>query len=111
MTKFFTNPQILENGETLIQIINAHLHFPMPTSPSRVQHWIRYGVGGVGLGTVTAGRHRDTSQQEIQRFLLAQQSPSVPAPTKALASPRRTNSTTMTNDEVDSELRRFGFNG
>jgi hypothetical protein len=110
MTDFFINPQILENGETLIQMKDAHLHFPMPTSPSRVQHWIRTGTGGVCLGTVTVGRQRFTSEQEIRRFLLAQQNPSVPAQTIIPASSRRTSPATMASEDIDSELRRFGFN-
>ena len=110
MSDFFTNPKILESGEILIQMKEAHLHFPMPTSSSRVQQWIRTGVGGVYLGTVTIGRSRYTSQEEIQRFLLAQQHPNVPERSKVPASSSRTVPATMTNDEVDSELRRFGFN-
>jgi len=110
MTSFFTNPQILENGETLIQMKDAHRHFPMPTSSSRVQHWIRTGTGGVCLGTVTVGRQRFTSEQEIRRFLLAQQSTGVPTQAKIPASSSRTSPATLTSEEVDSELRRFGFN-
>ena len=110
MKDIFINPQILENGESLVQMKVAHLHFPMPTSSARVQHWIRDGVADVRLGTVTVGRQRFTSKQEIQRFLLAQQNPGAPAQNKIPASSRRTSPATMTNDEVDSELRRFGFN-
>ena len=110
MTDFFINPKILENGEILIQMKDAHLHFPMPVSPSRVQHCIRDGVAGVRLGTVTMGRNRYTSKEEIQRFLLAQQNPSAPTQTKIPASSSRTSPATLSNDEVDSELRRFGFN-
>lgn len=107
MSDIFVNPQILENGETLIQMKDAHLHFPIPTSSSRTQQWIRTGVGGVRLGTVTMGRERFTSKQEILRFLLAQQKPNVPEHHTVPASPSRTTAAKMTSEEVDSELRRF----
>jgi len=110
MKDIFTNPRILEAGESLIPIGESHLHFPAPVSPSRVQHCIREGFAGVRLGTVTIGRLRYTSKEEILRFLLAQQNPSDPVHTKIPVSSKRQSSATMTSDEVDSELRRFGFN-
>ena len=109
MSDIFTNPQILKNGETPIPMKDAHLHFPTPVSPSRVQQWIRGGVGGVRLGTFSIGRLRYTSEPEIMRFLLAQQNPSVSEYPKTAVNPTRPNPATMTKEEVDSELRRFGF--
>ena len=109
MTDIFVNPAILENGEIPIPIGEAHLHFPIPTCPSNIQIWIRGGFGGVRLGTFTSGRLRYTSKEEIRRFLLAQQSPGAPAQAKVPKSASRPNSATMTNEDIDSELRRFGF--
>ena len=109
MTDFFINPRIIENRESLVQMKNAHMHFPMPVSPGSIQQWIRIGAGGVRLGSITVGRSRYTSEEEIRRFLLAQQNPGVPEHIEPPTSSSRTSPPTMTSVEVDAELRRFGF--
>jgi hypothetical protein len=69
----FDHPELLEDGDELNDLTQATKLFPTKPSRATVERFVRTGVRGVKLATVTVGGRRFTTASAIRRFLIAQQ--------------------------------------
>jgi len=100
---------LFERKESLVQMCEAHKHFPFKTSPSTVQRWIRRGVstphGHFKLETAVLGSKRVTSLEAIERFWVVQQGQFTPQ-SNAVSVPINNG---MTATERKREMKRLGL--
>ncbi len=91
-------------SENLIKLSKARKRFPgRGVSPSCFERWVQKGINGARLEVCKIGDIRYTSEEAIQRFLLAMNRNDEP---EVLGKPviRR-----MSEKEIEQKKREYGF--